>query len=206
MTIVGSILLYLVAPVTALLAYFHHSALREEAEKKKTKFNDVYDPAETDCTAPLDFIKAGPDRVSLALGPDLLLVQWIPRSLTKVINLIGSALGMSNLSNLKFALKAEEHTVKISDARKHCAGSFSETGFTLIQLGKEPETKNWRHGSQDIHLFREQMEPYIKKLYPQTKRIEWLTNLVRGGDKPGDQPRALGPHLDYHQVGGLYKV
>ena len=22
---------------------------------------------------------------------------------------------------------------------------------------------------------------------------------MRGGDKPGDQPRALGPHLDYHQ-------
>ena len=31
------------------------------------------------------------------------------------------------------------------------------------------------------------------------KRLEWTSNLVRGDDKPGDQPRALGPHLDYHQ-------
>ena len=96
-------------------------------------------------------------------------------------------------------MKGEEKTVNILDARKHQPGSFSETGFTLIKLEEEPRTRNWRPGSQDIHLFREQMEPHLRRLYPQTKRIEWLSNLVRGGTQPGDQPRALGPHLDYHQ-------
>ena len=102
---------------------------------------------------------------------------------------------MSNYS----AMKGEQKTVNILDARKHQPGSFSETGFTLIQLDQEPQTRNWRPGSQDIHLFREEMEPHLRRMYPQTKRIEWLSNLVRGGDQPGDQPRALGPHLDYHQ-------
>jgi len=124
-----------------------------------------------------------------------MLTQWIPRSLTKLISLITGSLGLSNYS----AMKGEEKTVNILDARKHQPGSFSETGFTLIKLDQEPQTVNWRPGSQDIHLFREQMEPQLRKLYPQTKRIEWLSNLVRGGDQPGDQPRALGPHLDYHQ-------
>ncbi len=43
------------------------------------------------------------------------------------------------------------------------------------------------------------MEPHLRKLYPNVKRIEWTANVVRGGSKLGDQPRALGPHLDYHQ-------
>ena len=59
------------------------------------------------------------------------------------------------------------------------------------------------------------------ELYPQTKRMRWTYNVVRGrhhdtrhknikswtcnvlwgGDKLGDQPRAVGgPHMDYHQV------
>jgi len=195
MTIIGTTLLYLVAPLTAILVYFHHSSLREEAEKKKNKFNADYDPDQTDCTVPLSFTKAGVDRISINLGPEFLLTQWVPRSINKIVTLIASALGLSNYS----AVKTEEKTVKILDARKHEPGPFSETGFTLVALDKEPETKNWRPGSKDIQLFREQMEPYIKSLYPQTKRIEWLSNLVRGGDQPGDQPRALGPHLDYHQ-------
>ena len=44
------------------------------------------------------------------------------------------------------------------------------------------------------------MEPHIRKLYPKVKKIFWTFNVIRGGDKFGDQPRALGgPHLDYFQ-------
>jgi len=93
----------------------------------------------------------------------------------------------------------ENVTIDILDARKHKPGPFSKTGFTLVELDKEAETKNWRANSEDIHLFHQQMEPYLKKLYPQTKRIMWLNNLVRGGHKFGDQPAAPAPHLDYHQ-------
>ena len=63
----------------------------------------------------------------------------------------------------------ENQTFTIFDARKVSPGSFAETGFTLIKLDKEPETKNWRIWSQDLDLFREQMNPYLKELYPQTK-------------------------------------
>ena len=124
-----------------------------------------------------------------------MLIQWIPRSLTKLISLISGSL----VERVAVALKGEEKTINILDARKHSPGSFSETGFTLIKLEEEPQTRNWRPGSKDIHLFQEQMETHLRKLYPQTKRIEWLSHLVRGGSKVGDQPRALMPHLDYHQ-------
>ena len=30
-------------------------------------------------------------------------------------------------------------------------------------------TQNWAYGSNDVHLFKEQIEPYLKRLYPQTK-------------------------------------
>ena len=31
------------------------------------------------------------------------------------------------------------------------------------------------------------------------KKIVWTYNVVRGGHEVGDQPPALGPHLDYYQ-------
>ena len=80
-----------------------------------------------------------------------------------------------------FSTASENQTLTILDARKVSPGSFSETGFTLIKLDKvglwtdiqsisnissqEPETKNWRIWSKDLHLFREQMNPYLKKKY-----------------------------------------
>ena len=76
MTFLGSVLLYLVAPLTGVLAFLHYSAIREEAEKRKNKFNAEYKPDETDCTVELSFTKAGVDRVSLSLGP------WSGPSLT----------------------------------------------------------------------------------------------------------------------------
>jgi len=179
----------------AVLAYLHYSAITEETERKRTKFNEHYDPAQTDCSTELPFTKPGVELVTLSLGPEFVLGQALPRSVVKALSLIGSALGISDYS----AMNSEMKTVEILDARKHQPGPFSETGFTLISLDQEPQTQNWRYPSEDINLFREMMEPHLLKLYPQTKRFEWLSNLVRGGDQPGDQPRALGPHLDYHQ-------
>ena len=43
------------------------------------------------------------------------------------------------------------------------------------------------------------VKPHIQKLYPDAKKIMWTHNVVRGGDKAGDQPKAAAPHLDYHQ-------
>ena len=81
------------------------------------------------------------------------------------------------------------HSLSIHDARVNNPGDFTSTGFTLLTLDKEPETSNWRYTSQDIHLFHQQMNPFLRELYPQTKRIEWFGNVVRGGDQVTDLPR-----------------
>ena len=47
--------------------------------------------------------------------------------------------------------------------------------------------------------FSRQVNPHLKKLYPNVKRILWTTNVVRGGNKIMDQPTAPAPHLDYYQ-------
>ena len=36
---------------------------------------------------------------------------------------------------------------------------------------QEPGTKNWRFGSQDIHLYQDMMNPHLMKMYPQTKVV-----------------------------------
>ena len=48
MTLLSSILLYLVAPLMAVLAYLHYSVVLEEAERFRTKCNADYEPAQTD--------------------------------------------------------------------------------------------------------------------------------------------------------------
>lgn len=90
------------------------------------------------------------------------------------------------------------HNVTIHDARQS-PGTFHETGFTLIKLDQEPETKDWRYSSEDIHLFHHLMTPYLQDLYPQAKRIEWFGNVRRGGEEAKDLPRSSRAHLDYHQ-------
>ena len=57
--------------------------------------------------------------------------------------------------------------VTIHDARKRSPGGFHETGFTLVELEKEPVTKDWRTNAKmekgaDILKFYEQMYPHIK--------------------------------------------
>ena len=85
--------------------------------------------------------------------------------------------------------ETDNHNLTIHDARKNNPGNFTSTGFTLVTLNKKPETINWRYSSQDVYLFHEQMNPVLRELYPQTKRIEWFGNVVRGGDQVTDLPR-----------------
>ena len=101
--------------------------------------------------------------------------------------------------------KTKTHNVTFHDARKTPAGSFKESGFTLITLDSEPLTTDWRTNTMvdegaDVTKFFSQMEPHIKDLYPEARRLVWTFNVVRGGGKFMDQPKAVNsPHLDYHQ-------
>ena len=80
--------------------------------------------------------------------------------------------------------------VTFLDARKKSPGNFHETGFTLIELDEEPITKDWRtsgtyYPEADVKNFHKQMEPHLRKLYPEVKRILWSHNVVRGGERLG---------------------
>jgi len=111
------------------------------------------------------------------------------------------------LQNPMETQKYEQKNVTFLDARKNNPGDFHETGFTLVQLDNELDIKDWRTPVQEgkdveIEKFHRQMEPHIRKLYPNVKRIVWTYNVIRDGDPnraPTDQPTAQGPHLDYHQ-------
>ena len=173
--------------------------------------NPVFDPTATDIVTPLSHCALGKD-VEMHIGVDYLLHSFTPCAIMKVLGHLGLTPDYSPLADLS----PDTHNVTILDARKQNLGGFHETGFTLIQLEKEPETLDWRKmiinprtkekdESADIGKFFDQMEPHIMELYPQTKKIRWTYNVVRGGDKVGDQPRAVGgPHMDYHQVPGTW--
>merc|ERR1711983_5919 len=192
------VLLYTSATLGVILIYFHIECQREKEAKAMDRFNEVYKPDKTDIETKLPFLKKGTGAYELSLGPEFILTQICPcailKMITKVRHIINGHGDLDHMVRLQ-----ENHTVTILDARKHKPGTFSEAGFTLVKLDEEPGTKNWRHGSQDIHLFQEMMNPHLMKLYPETKKILWLNNVVRGGDKPLDQPAAPAPHLDYYQ-------
>ena len=193
------VLVYILVAFVAVLAYFHLECQNEEeAVGGKSKF-DPFNPKQTDVKdVTLGFCKKGDVEV-LDIGLDYILVQSAPCAVMKLVKFLGGGADLKDTGDKKGFVN-----VTIHDARKKSPGTFHETGFTLIELDKEPVTKDWRTpGNQnedaDVRKFYEQMEPHIKKLYPDAKRIEWTHNVVRGGDKFGDQPRALGPHLDYYQ-------
>ena len=117
-------------------------------------------------------------------GLEFIVIQWVPCAFVKLISFLNFVLYGDQIN-----LDAYEYkNVTIMDARKHKPGSFPETGFTLLQLDSLPNITNWGYGSEDIQIFQQEMEPYLYELYPQTKRILWLTNLVRGGNTPGHLP------------------
>ena len=144
---------------------------------------------------PLGFCRQGHD-ITLSFGLEYILNQVAPCALTKLI---------SHLGQKDSGKPDETHNVTIYDGRKTQFGDFHETGFTLIEVEDKIETTDWRTNGMknedaDIKKFHKQMEPHLRALYPETKRIQWTSNVVRGGGHLGDQPKAVGgPHLDYHQ-------
>jgi len=195
----GKITLMTLTIVSGILLYFHKECQKEAEENERTRYNDVYKPEKTDWTGELLFRKAdsmGPFEINL--GPTFAMTQWTPCCILKFIKWSEKLLYGEEFEDM---VEAYHNMVNITimDARKHKPGSFEETGFTLITLDKEPETKNWRARSEDLHIFHTEMEKYFIKMYPQTKRFLWSTNLVRGDTKFMDQPPSVSPHLDFYQ-------
>jgi len=187
---------------SAILLYFHQECKREAEENERNRYNDVYNPEETDWTGELPFRKADSMELDLNIGAAYALMQSTPCCIVKFITWIGTMgnlLQGGTIGEEEHKLHTDMMNITIMDARKHKPGSFKETGFTLITLDKEPETKNWRYGSEDVHIFQKEMEKYLIEMYPQTKKFLWMSNLIRGGTKLGDQPAAPAPHLDYYQ-------
>ena len=105
--------------------------------------NSVFDPGATEVVTPLAYCKLGKD-VEMQIGMDYLLLSFTPCPILKVLGFLGLTTDQSSFAELS----PDVHNVTILDARKQNLGGFHETGFTLIQLEKEPETKDWRKHRQ----------------------------------------------------------
>ena len=203
---------YVLVAFAAVLLYFHMECIKE---REKDRLARVFRPGETDCADvqwnfaefgvdfEMDLDAFGFDITEVELGPTSVFAQKAPCAVLKLVDFFIDGFQFSKGSVVS-------HTVTIHDARKKSPGSFHETGFTLIDLEEDPATTDWRTPSTtnedaDIKKFYAQLEPHIMKLYPQTKRLQWTFNVLRGGlptsfgKEFGDQPRVVNPHLDYHQ-------
>ena len=202
--IIFRIIGYALVPMIAMLAYFHVQCLKEKEIEDETRFDDKFDPHATDVISySLNFTNFG-DVHEANIGINYILTQSFPCAFIKLLNFITGSQAWNKMDE-SGSPKLNTHQVSFIDARKNSPGNFHETGFTLIELDNEPLTKDWRCNPKtckeyDIDKFHLQMEPYIKNLYPDVKRIRWTFNVVRGGSKFMDQPKAVNiPHLDYHQ-------
>eukprot|EP00092_Neocalanus_flemingeri_P067682 GFUD01082642.1.p1 GENE.GFUD01082642.1~~GFUD01082642.1.p1 ORF type:complete len:347 (-),score=78.13 GFUD01082642.1:9-1049(-) len=190
---------YVLAVLIAVLVFFYVECEQEKEEALKKVVKEEFRPEETDVDdVPLGFCQYG-ETLELHMGIEFTLIQSVPCALVKLIKLLTCQTGT------KLPEGVSIQNVTIYDARKNNPGSFHETGFTLVELEEDPVTTDWRTSevsdeNADIKKFHKQMDPIIKQMYPDAKKIIWTYNVVRGGDKFGDQPKAVnGPHLDYHQ-------
>jgi len=196
---------YILVALVAVYAYFYAECQRESQEKEEANKNvlkEEFKPEETDVKdVPLNFCRHG-ESITTDLGFWIMFGSSLPCPLVKLVSFLSTS---KSQSERKADDQFVEQKVTVYDARKNSPGSFHETGFTLVELENDPETTDWRSNAQsddnaDITKFHKQMEPHIKALYPNVKKIIWSINVVRGGDKLMDQPKAVGsPHLDYHQ-------
>ena len=188
---------YILVALAAVLLNFHMECINEREVVRRDKAGYDFRQEQTDNKIQMDFAEQGVD-YEMDLGPTFMLVQSAPCAVVKLMDFLG--LGVKLISG-----NYSKHNVTIYDVRKNSLGSFHETGFTLIELPEDPLTTDWRTTTMmeeepDIRKFHSQMEPYIRQLYPEVKRLDWNYNVVRGGNKFGDQPPAVGhPHLDFHQ-------
>lgn len=176
----------------AVLASLQLECYRERDERVR---GQVFQPGLTEVVdLPLCFCTQGRDQKKVA-GIDSILESVTPCAVTRV---------MAYLGIIEYEKCEDVHNVTIHDARKTQINGFHESGFTLIELEEDVQITDWRTNAAidktaEINKFYQQMEPHLRKLYPETKRIKWTSNIVRGGDKLGDHPPLLGiPHLDFH--------
>ena len=66
--VVRKLLLTILVSFGAVLLYLHAECLREVEEKHRNRFNEVYNPDDTDCVAELPFIKHGIEFIEFSLG------------------------------------------------------------------------------------------------------------------------------------------
>ena len=212
---------YVSVALVAVLFFFHLECTkeREEAELEKKSIKTVFRPDETDVNDyPMKFSSKGAmEGLEVHLS---LLVTLMPCPLKKFY-LFACGKDRTGTKKKEYAFEVRDENgniidydyedqrnlqpINIVDARKRDFGDFHESGFTLIKLDEDIDITDWRtpaHQNADaqIRKFHRVMEPHIRKLYPDAKRMVWTYNVVRGGDGALDQPRAVdGPHLDYHQ-------
>ena len=190
---------YILIATAASLYYFHLECLQEQKEKAKSESFDTFNPEITDVAdVPLPFVEEGGE---IDVGVTFMLLQSAPCAVCKMLEFL-------SMQDNAFDKKPDPKSLRnitIKDARKSSPGDFHDTGFTLIELDEAPTIKDWRTNTlrdpdAEISNFFTQMEPYIKQLYPNVKKMKWTNNVVRGGNVFGDQPKAAhAPHLDYHQ-------
>ncbi|KAL3912096.1 MAG: hypothetical protein SGARI_001326 [Bacillariaceae sp.] len=173
--------------------------LPADDEKKKKLLADVesFDPNQTDVMGytELGFVKPEVEHLDMNIGVSFILSQSAPKWLTYLLDTYTSAGDYKkNLNEDKY----EKHNVDILDARKLNL-EFDKAGFTLLQMDEPSKTGNWRKAG-DVAHFQEEIRPELMKLFPGASRIEFTSNVVRGGSRLGDQPASInGPHLDYSQ-------
>ena len=139
-------------------------------------------------------------------GLEYLLIQSAPTCVTKLFHSLGQMIGKNHIfCSLNFSLFCFRNQQHKRTCRRHrrnwvwcvrCKGSqtrciwrnwiyfdYIGQGFSYfifqnisVNISKEPVTQNWAYGSNDVHLFKEQIEPYLKRLYPQTKVWKSLIN------------------------------
>ena len=201
----------------AVLFFFHLECTKEraEAELEKKSIHNEFRPDQTDVN---DYqMKFSPRGAEVEVDINL-FVTLAPCPLKKFFLFVCGE-DRTETKKKSYTFKAwdengkihddeSQNTLKsinIVDARKHDFGDFHESGFTMIKLEDDIDVSDWRtpvSQSEDaeIRKFHQIMEPHIKKLYPNVKRMVWTYNVVRGGEGVLDQPRAVdGPHLDYNQ-------
>ena len=188
---------YFFLVLAAFLLNYHLECMEEKDEETRTNMGCVFQPEKTDVMVEMNFAEYGVD-FEMDLGLTFMLAQFFPCSVIKLMQSVG--LGTKLLQG-----RYSRHNITIYDARKDSHINFYETGFTLITLPEDTVTADLRSTyltsqDSDIKKFHAEMELHIRQLYPHVKRLEWGHNVVRGGNRIGDQPPALGhPHLDFHQ-------
>ena len=209
---------YVLVAFVAVLFFFHLECTREreEAKLEKQSIKTEFRPDETDVKDyQMKFALRGAKfevEVSLlmTLAPCplkkfLLFACGKDRTRTKKKDYSAEVRDENGKVVENYENQHSHESIDIVDARKRDFGDFHDSGFTLIKLEEDIEVTDWRTPASqsedaEIRKFHRVMEPHIRKLYPDVKRMVWTYNVVRGGDGALDQPRAVdGPHLDYHQ-------